>query len=124
MNEHDLDKFLYLINAATFSAKVSGEGHRFVLRDGKVEPFRPRQFGWLRGDLSGRHVFVSEPGVPMRVSNWTMHWSEGASAIELDPAYVDVSVKRWEAYTGKLAVLAETGETFADVDRRRGNPFE
>ncbi len=47
-----------------------------------------------------------------------------ARAIELDPAYVDVSVKRWEAYTGKLAVLAETGETFADVDRRRGNPFE
>ncbi|WP_313913326.1 hypothetical protein [Tahibacter sp.] len=109
MNEHDLDKFLYLINAATFSAKVSGEGHRFVLRDGKVEPFRPRQFGWLRGDLSGRHVFVSEPGVPMRVSNWTMHWSEGASAIELD-FDINFEIECYGAHAaGRLAVALLSG---------------
>lgn len=47
-----------------------------------------------------------------------------ARAIELDPIYVDVSIRRWENYTGKLATLAETGETFAEVDHRRGNPFK
>lgn len=39
--------------------------------------------------------------------------------IELDPRFVDVSVRRWEQLTGREAVLAETGETFAEVARRR-----
>lgn len=39
--------------------------------------------------------------------------------IELDPRFVDVSVRRWEALTGKEAVLAETGERFGDVARQR-----
>lgn len=39
--------------------------------------------------------------------------------IELDPRFVDVSVRRWEKLTGKQAVLAETGESFAEVARRR-----
>jgi DNA modification methylase len=33
-------------------------------------------------------------------------------AIELNPAYVDVAVKRWQQFTGQEAVHAETGETF------------
>jgi DNA modification methylase len=41
-------------------------------------------------------------------------------AVELDPAYVDVAVDRWQAFTGKQAVLEGTGQTFADArtDRR------
>lgn len=35
-----------------------------------------------------------------------------ARLIELDPAYVDVSVRRWQAVTGKAAVHAESGESF------------
>lgn len=35
-----------------------------------------------------------------------------ARAIEIDPHYVDVAVRRWQNYTGKSAVLAATGETF------------
>ena len=35
-----------------------------------------------------------------------------ARALEIDPAYVDVAVRRWQTYTGKSAVLVETGETF------------
>ena len=35
-----------------------------------------------------------------------------ARALEIDPAYVDVAIRRWQTYTGKSAVLAETGETF------------
>ena len=33
-------------------------------------------------------------------------------AIELSPLYVDVAVKRWQDYTGKKAVLENTGESF------------
>lgn len=33
-------------------------------------------------------------------------------AIELSPAYVDVAVLRWQAFTGQAATLERTGETF------------
>ncbi|MTH94916.1 DNA modification methylase, partial [Roseibium sp. RKSG952] len=35
--------------------------------------------------------------------------------IELNPAYVDVAVQRWQQFTGQEAVLDGTGETFADL---------
>ena len=34
-------------------------------------------------------------------------------AIELDPQYVDVAIRRWQALTGGEAIHATTGETFA-----------
>ena len=33
-------------------------------------------------------------------------------ALELNPAYVDVAVIRWQAFTGKTAILEATGESF------------
>lgn len=36
-------------------------------------------------------------------------------AVELDPAYVDVAVQRWEAFTGQQVVLEATGQTFIEV---------
>jgi DNA modification methylase len=41
--------------------------------------------------------------------------------IELNPAYVDVAVERWQAFTGQSAVLegAETSFAELNVDRRR-----
>lgn len=38
-----------------------------------------------------------------------------ARAIELDPAYVDVAVRRWEQYTGKKALLYPMQETFEEL---------
>jgi len=35
--------------------------------------------------------------------------------MELDPKYCDVTVMRWQDYTGKEAVLESSGETFAEV---------
>ncbi|WP_245427075.1 site-specific DNA-methyltransferase [Mesorhizobium sp. YM1C-6-2] len=41
-------------------------------------------------------------------------------AVELNPAYVDVAVKRWQDFTGQAAVLEGDGCTFADVAVARG----
>jgi ParB-like chromosome segregation protein Spo0J len=42
-----------------------------------------------------------------------------ARGIEHDPVYVDVAVRRWQAYTGKYATLVETGQTFEEVEELR-----
>ena len=42
-----------------------------------------------------------------------------ACAIEIDPVYVDVAVRRWQAYTGRDAIHAETGLTFDEMHVRR-----
>ena len=39
--------------------------------------------------------------------------------IELDAAYVDVAVRRWQDLTGEPAVHAVTGQTFAEVEAER-----
>ncbi|PWJ10506.1 DNA methylase [Jannaschia seohaensis] len=40
-------------------------------------------------------------------------------AMELDPAYVDVAVQRWQAFTGKEAVREGTTETFGAIAAKR-----
>ena len=39
--------------------------------------------------------------------------------VELNPAYVDVAIERWQTFTGENAVLTETGETFAALKEKR-----
>ena len=43
--------------------------------------------------------------------------------LELDPAYVDALVRRWQAYTGKAAVLSATGQTFEEAAERDAPPL-
>jgi DNA modification methylase len=40
-------------------------------------------------------------------------------AIDVDPAYCDVAVDRWQRFTGKRATLEATGEAFDDLRARR-----
>src|SRR5687768_2025310 len=40
-----------------------------------------------------------------------------AHAIELDPAYIDVAIQRWQAFTGQVACL--DGRSFVDVGAER-----
>jgi DNA modification methylase len=40
-------------------------------------------------------------------------------AVELDPAYVDVAVQRWQAFTGQTALLDGDGRCFADMAAAR-----
>jgi DNA modification methylase len=42
-----------------------------------------------------------------------------ARAVEIDPLYADTAIRRFEAFTGKPAILAETGEIFEAVAERR-----
>jgi tRNA G10 N-methylase Trm11 len=57
------------------------------------EPFSGSGTTIIAGEQSGRRVL----------------------AIELNPIYVDVAIKRWQAFTGKQATLEATGQTFEDV---------
>jgi DNA modification methylase len=43
-----------------------------------------------------------------------------ARVIDLDPAYVDVAIRRWEAWSGGVARHVETGATFAELAATRG----
>jgi hypothetical protein len=39
--------------------------------------------------------------------------------MELDPAYVDVAVIRWQSFTGEAAILDGDGRSFAEVTAGR-----
>ena len=40
-------------------------------------------------------------------------------ALEVEPAYVDVAIKRWQAFTGEEAKLEATGQPFEAVAEDR-----
>ncbi|PLX36781.1 MAG: DNA methylase N-4 [Hyphomicrobiales bacterium] len=43
-----------------------------------------------------------------------------ARLVEYDPAYCDTIIARWQRYTGKPALLGDTGRTFEDIAEERG----
>lgn len=61
------------------------------------EPFSGSGTTIIAGEMTGRHVY----------------------AIELNPAYVDVAVKRWQDFTGQKATLEGDGRTFDEIDTAR-----
>jgi len=61
------------------------------------EPFSGSGSQIMAGEANGRRVF----------------------AMEISPAYVDVAVERWQAETGKDAILDGDGRTFAQVKAER-----
>ncbi len=44
-----------------------------------------------------------------------------AAAIEIEPRYVDTAVRRWQAFTGKTAVLAGDGRTYSEIAAARAS---
>ena len=42
-------------------------------------------------------------------------------AIEVEPRYVDVAVRRWQEFTGKQAVLEATGQTWDEITEERAD---
>ena len=71
-------------------------------------------------DLSNRSDIVVDPflgsGSTLIAADKTGRVCRG---IELDPLYVDVIVRRYQAATGNPAVFVETGEAFDPLGGRR-----
>jgi DNA modification methylase len=72
--------------------------------------------------LRGVELFAPKSGVifePFGGSGTTLIACEKtgrtARLMELDPKYCDVIIKRWQDFTGKQAIHAETGQPFAEV---------
>lgn len=70
--------------------------------DAVYEPFSGSGTTIMAGEQSGRRVF----------------------AVELNPPYVDIAVRRWQAFTGKNAVLDGDGRMFAEVMEERHGPTD
>ena len=47
-----------------------------------------------------------------------------ARLIELEPTYVDVTIRRWQKLTGKDAVLSTTGKTFNEIEKEKNHDGE
>jgi DNA modification methylase len=62
-----------------------------------LDPFLGSGSTLIAGETVGRRVF----------------------GLELDASYVDVAVRRWQAFTGRDAVLEATGQTFEEVEKER-----
>jgi DNA modification methylase len=76
-------------------------------------------------DCSRRGDIVLDPCVGSGTTIIAAHKSRRrARAIELDPLYVDVAVRRWEAFTGQAATMDISGESFAQVMDRRTDPLQ
>jgi DNA modification methylase len=71
-------------------------------------------------DLTNRGDIVIDPflgsGSTLMAAQRTGRICRG---VELDPLYIDVTIRRFEEITGRCAILDETGETFAALTERR-----
>lgn len=68
-----------------------------------LDPFIASGTTILAAERTGRHAF----------------------GLEIDPAYVDVAIRRWQDFTKRDAILAATGQTFdelAATDKTRAAP--
>jgi DNA modification methylase len=76
-------------------------------------------------DCSRRGDIVLDPCVGSGTTLIAAHKARRrARAIELDPLYVDVAIRRWQTFTGQAATMAIAGQTFAEVEERRGDPLQ
>ncbi len=71
-------------------------------------------------DISNRGEIVLDPflgsGSTLLATQTT---GRVCRAIEIDGRYCDICIERWQELTGRAAVLAQTGETFAKTASRR-----
>jgi hypothetical protein len=72
-------------------------------------------------DCSKRRGIVFDPfagsGTTLLAAEKTGRIGRG---IELDPHYVDVAIRRWQAMTGETAIHVDTRASFDELARRRG----
>lgn len=112
--------------------------HEFVLFDGLIDPSITNESDlWqIARDKNYQHptqkpVELSERAIKnsTKSNNIVLDFFGGSGStliaceksgrkarlMELDPKYVDVIIKRWQDYTGREAIHAETGKTFNEL---------
>jgi DNA modification methylase len=72
-------------------------------------------------DLTNRGDIVLDPFLGSGSALIAAESTGRVCCVELDPLYVDVIIRRYEAATGTTVILADTGEPFATVASRRRN---
>ena len=76
-------------------------------------------------DISTRNNIVMDPYVGSGTTIIAAHRAgRRCFGMELDEKYVDVAIRRVKDRTGLKAVLAETGESFEEVAKRRASEIE
>jgi DNA modification methylase len=67
-------------------------------------------------DASARSDIVLDPFLGSGTTLIAAHRvGRRARGIELDPAYIDVAIRRWQRETGEQAVHADSGRTFDEI---------
>jgi DNA modification methylase len=99
--------------------EIGSGGQDEETQHGTQKPVECMRRPILNNSSSGEPVFE-----PFLGSGTTLIAAEATgricTAIEIDPRYVDVAVRRWEKFTGQQARL-KTGESFADVEQKRAD---
>lgn len=76
-------------------------------------------------DCSNRNGLILDPfcgsGTVLIASEVTRR---KARALEIDPAYCDVAIRRWQDFSGKCAVHTATGQTFEDCEETRAKSLQ
>jgi len=100
------------------ASSVGSEARKGLLHHPTVKPVSMLEDALL--DMSNRGDIILDPflgsGSTLIAAEMTGRRCRG---VELDPLYVDVIVRRYEAATGRSAVLEGTGETYAELGLRR-----
>ena len=97
---------------------ISGKDQDAATVHGTQKPVECMRRPILNNSSPGQAVFE-----PFMGSGTTLIAAETTGrvcfGVELNPAYVDVAIERWQQFTGANAVLVDTGETFADLKAKR-----
>lgn len=99
---------------------ISGKDQDAATVHGTQKPVECMRRPILNNSSPGQAVFE-----PFMGSGTTLIAAETTGrvcfGIELNPAYVDVAVKRWQDFTGQRATLEGDGRTFAELTPERTN---
>ena len=114
----DVEYCLVFRKSGKFNTKVAGVSYSKVLTHGRETGLHPtmKPIAMLENQIkivSDANDIVADifggSGSTLIACEKT---NRNARLMELDPKYCDVIIKRWQDFTGKEAIHAETGETF------------
>jgi len=97
---------------------ISSRGQDAETEHGTQKPVECMRRPMLNNSSPGQAVYE-----PFLGSGTTLIAAETTGrtclGVELDPIYVDVAVRRWQAFTGEAATLLDDGRAFDEIARER-----